>query len=244
MLRRDRAKALAARRVRREGGPGPGPVVVLVPVLNRPDRAEPLAASLRETSEARLLFLCSPRDGREYRACRAAARRFPNVEMTVVEWRNGPGDYARKINYGVRATQEPWIFQAGDDLRFHEGWEEEALALSDVRRVIGTNDLCNPRVRSGRHSTHTLVAREYVEERGTIDEPGKMLHEGYAHNFVDDEFIGTARSRNEYGFAAASHVEHLHPMRGEVPLDSTYRLGLAGFDADREILRSRRHLWR
>lgn len=217
---------------------------MLVPVLNRPDRVDPLVASLRETSDARLLFLLSPGDEREDRAVRKAAHRYANVATLRMFFRNAPGDYARKINTGVRETTEPWLLQAGDDLHFHPGWEEAALQLTDRFRVIGTNDLCNPRVRSGRHSTHSLVHRSYVDERGTADEDGKMLHEGYRHNFVDDEFIQTARRRREFGFAFDAHVEHLHPMRGATPLDQTYRLGQSGFADDRIMLARRRHLWR
>jgi hypothetical protein len=45
----------------------------------------------------------------------------------------------------------------------------------------------------GEHSTHPIIVRSYIEGQGAIDEPGKALHEGYWHNFVDDELIGTAR---------------------------------------------------
>lgn len=232
-------------------------IVVLVPVFDRPQNADPLVASLRETTDALIVFLISRKDGREARAVRMAQARYAGVEAEIVGWRQGHGDYAKKINHGIRITDEPWIFQAGDDIRFHPGWIDAALAAARdptlrpqprqgvlaPARVIGTNDLCNPRVMSGRHSVHNLVHRSYVEEHGTIDEPGKLLHEGYRHNFCDDELIATARRRGEFVFARKAVVEHLHPLHTKGEMDRTYRLGQAGFDVDRRLHAMRRRLW-
>jgi hypothetical protein len=219
---------------------------ILVPVLNRPDAAAPLVESVRETTDSPVVFLCSPRDHDEIRACRRASRKHRNVRSMVVPWVNGPGDYSRKVNYGIRHTTESWLFQAADDLRFHEGWLDAALAVADATgcRVIGTNDLGNPRVMRGRHATHSLVARSYVQERGTWDEPGVLLHEGYRHNFCDDEMVLTATWRKEFAFARDSVVEHLHPNWRKGVDDDTYRRGMTGFQQDRALFQSRRAAFR
>jgi len=201
----------------------------------------PIAQSLRATSTARLVFLCSPGDNGEVKACRAAARRYNRVDVHIVDWPAGDGDYARKINYGLTVTEEPWLFQAGDDLAFSDGWDRLTLQAADPGfRVVGTNDLGNPRVGQGRHSTHSLVSREYVETFGGSDEPGKMLHEGYRHNFVDDELVFVAMKRRTFVFAARAIVEHLHPHWGKGATDETYERGLAGFRADAILNRARR----
>lgn len=222
-------------------------VVVLVPVLNRPQAAIPLAASLRATSTAFLVFLMTAGDRREQHAIRAVQKRFDHVEEVVVPFALGPGDYARKINHGVEVTSEDWIFQGADDLRFHPGWVEAALDAADHTgcRVIGTNDLCNPRVIRGGHSTHSLVHRSYVEEIGTVDVPGKMLHEGYRHNFCDDELVTAAKGRGEFISAGGARVEHLHPNCADVEVDQTYQRALdpSGFEADRSVFRARRPVY-
>ncbi len=219
---------------------------MLAPVLGRPERAGPLHDSLRSTSTARLVFLCSPGDRKEIAACRKVARRDSSCDVIVVGWEPGPGDYARKVNEGVRMTVEPWLMNAADDLLFHPGWDREALRVADAngRRVIGTNDLCNPRVIRGRHSTHSLVHRTYIDEVGTVDRQGVMLHEGYRHNFCDDELVQTAIFRREFVMATRSHVQHLHPNCGQADDDDTYRLGMEGFRQDRQLARQRRSLWR
>lgn len=216
--------------------------MVVVPVLARPWRVAPLASSLAQAgSSARLLLVCSPEDEEEIAACRQAG-----VDYLVTSWPGGSmGDYARKVNMAYRCSREEWIMLAADDLRFHPGWAEAALAAAAATgaRVIGTNDLGNPRVTSGRHATHCLVHRSYADQLGTVDGPGAVLAEAYWHNFVDDELVGTARWRGEWAFAREAVVEHLHPHWGKASMDATYQLGLSRFADDRRVYLSRCPRW-
>lgn len=218
--------------------------VVLIPVLARPHRALPVAQSVRDTSPAKILFVATDTDRKQIAAIRKVQRKIPGVGLLIVE-RHDRGDYARKINAGVRATDDAWVFQGADDLTFHPGWLDEALATAAARgaRVIGTQDKCNPRVRTGRHSTHSLVARSYIRDVGTGDETGKMLHEGYWHGFVDDELVWLATRSGEYAFSPRSIVEHHHPLRRDEtnPIDATYEKALdrREFARDRALFRHR-----
>ncbi len=218
-------------------------VVVVVPVLNRPERVGPLADSFDASLvkvKARLLFVACSEDRGEVEALWAAG-----VDTLVIEGQRLPGDYARKINEGAAFTREPWLFLGADDLRFHRGWAEAALTVAREtgKRVVGTADLGNPSVLRGRHSTHSLVARSYIEERGTIDQPGIVLHEGYDHQYVDNEFVETAKARDEWAFAGESVVEHLHPHWGKGEHDSTYALAVAQSRLDHRRFVRRRNLW-
>ena len=225
-------------------------IAVLVPVLDRPQRAAPLVESLWRSSSLvdEVVFLVTPGDIDEQRA---AARTHARVE--VVPFDLAGGDYARKINYGVTITKSPWIFQAGDDIVFHPRWDEIAMERAEATpsaAVIGTNDLGNPLVRRGMHSTHSLIRRAYIEERGTIDEPGKALHEGYWHCWVDNELIETAKHRRAYFPARRSIVEHMHWIWGDGEGgrkgrdDATYRRGQRHYNEDHALFRKRRVLWR
>jgi len=217
---------------------------VVVPVLNRPERVVPLIESLDASlvhHEAVLYFVVSQHDHDE-----RAALWDAGAAGLVVPWKRERGDYARKVNHAVRLTDEPWLFFGADDLRFEKGWLDIALTFASrwSKRVIGTNDLGNSEVKAGRHSTHSHVARSYIEEWGTADQPGVALHEGYDHQFVDNEFIETARHRGQFVHVPSCVVEHLHPHWGKGPVDDTYRMALAETKRDRELFRSRRHLWR
>jgi hypothetical protein len=227
-------------------------ITVLVPVLARPHRVMPLVESFVGTCryiEMGLLFLCSPHDHDQIIVCNDAKIEYGISRVTVKEvgWPVGPGDYARKINLGAElARDSEFVFMAGDDLTFHPGWAERALAthLETGACVIGTNDLGNASTQVGQHSTHTLVLRTYMD-CGTADDPdgGKLLHEEYSHNFCDSEFIATARARGAYAHCADSYVEHHHPFWGTAPVDATYARGQAGFGQDRILYEKRRHLW-
>lgn len=225
-------------------------VEVLIPVLDRPGRVQPLLTSLAETSprSVRPLFLISLGDAAEREAVELAVDPRmgdrADVPHVQVPWPATRGDYARKMNYGIRETKADWVLLAADDLRFRPGWLEAALACHAATHacVVGTNDLGNERVTSGRHSTHTLVHRHYLE-CGTIDEAGILLHEGYSHSFVDDELIGTAAYRETWAVAQDCHIEHLHPHWRKAPDDATYRKGQEHFEEDRALFARRQPLW-
>lgn len=226
------------------GAYAPGVTVsILIPVLARPWRKKPLMQSIRATCDAEVVFLATEGDRRELNMCRGYAQLDPLVRVEVVPFRVERGDYARKINHGVQVTDSEWVLQAADDLHFHDGWLDEALKVAEQtgRRVIGTNDLCNPRTMKGGHSTHSLVRRSYIVEVGTVTEPGKLLHEEYFHNFCDDDLILAAKARGEFASAKRAKVEHLHPNCRTVARDKTYARGLdvKQFDADRRLFHER-----
>ena len=222
-------------------------IVVLVPVLDRPQRAHRVTDSLREATATpyRLLFLCTKGDRKEIAACHEAVEAFGG-EVVICPFPLDGGDFARKTNYGISISSEPWVFAGADDLYFERGWDVVALAVAGSmrKRFIGTNDLHNPRVVRGKTATHPLVARSYIDECGTIDEPGKLYHEGYGHAWVDGEAAETAMARGEWAFARRAHVEHLHPLWTGAPADATYERGSESYLLDRELFLERRRLWR
>lgn len=214
-------------------------VAIIVPVLKRPHRVAPLMENVAAVTQRpyRLLFVATDSDSAEIAALKAAGADFVTI--------NAPGTYARKINLGARETTEPLVFSAADDVVFHPGWLEAATAqLVNGIEVVGTNDLGNPRTMSGAHSTHSLFTRRYIDQGGVIDgPPGTVLHEGYPHEYCDDEFIGTAKARGVYAHAFDSHVEHLHYLWGKGTDDATYQLGRSRTVVGKHLFRRRKRLW-
>ncbi len=215
----------------------PADLAIIVPMLGRPHRVEPLLASIdTATPGARVLFMVTPEDIDVRDAVGRAG-----AWSVLVPWER-TGDYARKINQGIACTDNPLIFTAADDLHFRPGWFEAATALlTDGIGVVGTVDACNRRTERGEHSTHSLVTRPYAE-LGTIDGQPGLLHEGYVHEYVDDELVGTARKRGAYAHAFDAIVEHLHPMAGH-PTDELYEQQNARMQASRSLYRKRRRMW-
>lgn len=217
-------------------------LAILIPVLRRPDNIEPLVESVeKSTTDFKLIFIASPGDEEEICELECQNQSFIVMDDSY----ENKGDYAKKINKGFNSVEAEWYFLGADDIRFHSGWFETAMEVQQKNDtcVIGTNDMGNPTVTSGQHATHSLVIRDYVLECGTIDEPGKVLHEGYRHNFVDSEFVETAKWRGAWTFAKESKVEHLHPDWHKGTRDPIYTIGKSGWEIDKRYFEQRKILW-
>lgn len=214
-------------------------VAIIVPLLRRPWRVAPLLGSITATTTVphEVVFACTPSDLATIDAVRAERH-----DPLLVPW-HPKGDYARKIQAGIDATDSPYVFTGADDLKFHPHWFENAAKLMDgTVGVVGTNDLCSKRVMAGEHGTHFLVARWYID-LGTFDEPGVLFHHGYVHEFVDDELVGTAKKRGAWAHAADSVVEHLHPMNGGAPMDDLYAAQRSRMGRSKALYLRRRQQW-
>lgn len=217
------------------------PTAIIVPVLNRPAHvARTLEYFDAVTPEPHVIvFVADEDDDAELAALEAAGADHLKVPAGA--------SYAQKVNAAYRMTNEPLLFMAADDLKPHRHWLDVAADHLDREgvSVVGTNDVANKRTMLGEHSTHTLFTRAYIEaESGTMDEPDVVLHEGYAHEYCDDEFVATAKHRGRYAHAFGSIVEHLHPIAGKAPMDDTYRRGQEHTRESRRLFRQRaRTLW-
>jgi hypothetical protein len=210
-------------------------VTVIVPVLNRPGNVQPLMESLQaSTGLAQLLFVVEEDDKAERDALFQAG-----AEYLLTKRRT----FAEKVNDAWGQAQgAPWIMLAGDDVRFRPGWLNHAMHVARVSGadVVGTNDLGNPAVIAGRHATHMLLRNDYVREvGGSWDGPGIVCHEGYRHNFVDNEIVEAARQRGVWAPSLGAIVEHLHPAWNKNTPDDVYALGNESYESDRELFVSR-----
>jgi hypothetical protein len=207
---------------------------VIVPVLDRPQNAEPFMASLRaSTGLADVYAVIGPDDTVSLDAWQAQGAKVLEASGE---------SFAVKVNEAFRATTEPFVFVTGDDVRFYPGWLDHAQHVAELHQahVIGTNDLGNPRVVSGDHGTYLLIRRSYVDEQGASwDGLGAVCHEGYGHWYVDDEIVTAAKQRGVWASALGSVVEHLHPLWGKAEDDDTYRKGQASQAADYRLFRKR-----
>jgi hypothetical protein len=215
---------------------------VIVPVLRRPQNAVPFMESLAASGAplAKVYAVADPDDTETAMAWEEAGASiliFPDI----MGGPSSPGTFAEKANIGYKATREPWLLLAGDDVKFHPGWLDQAQhAARDGADVVGTNDLHNPRVTAGEHSPHPMIRRAYVNEQGASwDGPGIVAHEGYRHWFVDDELVTVAKQRGAWVAAPHAKVEHLHPLWGLAEDDETYALGREHIEADKALFEKR-----
>lgn len=210
------------------------PVTVVVPVLRRPQRAEPFMASLRESVQGDpppVIAVANADDVETAEAWRRAG-------ADVVTFVGHPGSYGQKANIVARWPSQvptPWMFLTGDDVCFHPGWLD---VLDDVRPescVVGTNDLANPRVTSGDHAVHFFLRMDYVRKQGASwDGPGTIAGP-YRHWYTDDEIITIAKMRGVFEPRLDSVVEHLHPLFDKGVEDDVYQIGYDHAAADQAL---------
>lgn len=208
--------------------------VVIIPVYRRPANAAPFMASLTaSTDKARALAVATEGDDDTITAWREAGADVLTVDAVP---------FAPKVNAGYRATDEPWLFVCGDDVAFHPGWLDQAQQLANVTgaHLVATNDQLNQAVRMGRHATHPLIRRTWIDTHGASwDGPGTVTHEGYRHWWVDNEWTAVARQAGVFAYAPLAVVEHLHPLAGKAAIDDVYELGQKQADADRALFEKR-----
>lgn len=222
----------------------PSDLVILLPYLGRPDTVGPLLDSIVETVPGASVLAClTPGD---VKVSEALDNYHYPTQKIYVDYQP-VGDYARKVNAGYRATTHPLIFTGACDLRFHPNWFKEAVEMLDDAGqigIVGTNDLGNPRVLRGEHSTHSLITRDYADRFGLAGpQPGAIYCELYQHECVDDELWQTGLARGAAVPCLRSVVEHLHPNWGKAPSDALYDRQRARMAVGRKLLIRRQHLW-
>lgn len=204
----------------------PTPLIVLVPVLNRPQNVAPLCESfVASKTPGRLMFVVESGDTAELEAVYDACVKYEPVCLFATSTAR---TWPEKINVAfTRGTNAEWVLFCADDVTFHENWWEATAPLRAQPEimVIGTNDLGNPAVMSGDHATHPLVRGSYL---GTVDNPEAIVHTGYQHWYVDNEFVITAKIRGVWAPCLAAVVEHNHPYWQKGEWDSTYEKGQQG----------------
>ena len=210
---------------------------VLIPTYQRSDRVLSLTQNVITSGDGIIPYFICERDDK---ASIEAVVSTPGANLIV---NRRTRNYAGAINTGVMETDEPFVFAGADDVRFHDGWFDHAVALMDGQiEVVGTNDLGNPDVLAGTHATHYLVTRNYATQ-ACIDHLGLMLYEGYDHNWTDTEMIQTATARGKFKPCLESVVEHLHVAWGKAEHDAGYTKSFANERADRARFMERKHLW-
>lgn len=218
-------------------------ITALIPVLNRPQNVERLVKSFIDSvpiDRAEMLFITSA-------SCKEEIDEINKISNKAISLAIVPDDimsWAKRINWGINYSQDnthfseksTWVLCGADDIIFHKGWFEVAEESSqNFNGILGTNDLGNHACIVGEHTTHPIVSRNYIQEYGTIDEPNKLLHEGYIHNFVDVEMVSTAKQRNCWKGMTTCIIEHMHPAWKKAEWDPVYQRGQDNLGHDRQL---------
>lgn len=203
---------------------------ILIPSLNRPQRLRQTISYLHaNTAEPHRLLFC-----------------VSDIESKVIlselgEWYLDDSDdpdrrYVTRMNKLVRHIDDAdAVFFGSDDVIHHPGWLTEAWKVLEDFSCVVVNDGHNP------NGTQALMRAGFLPF-AVFDSPGDAFHNGYIHNFADNEQHFTAFKQGEYARAMESHVEHLHPLfqsDNAIPWDATYSNAQKGWDHDQMLFNER-----
>lgn len=207
-------------------------IAVLIPTVNRADRLPSLVENIHQaTSVDHRVYLIIETDDRD------TVKTAANLDATVVAGRHE--GFATAANTGYLASSEPFIAVGNDDVRFHEGWDRNALArMSRTVHIVGINDS------SGDCKCFQLIRRAYIKEHsGVYDRPNRLYHE-YQSQCPDTELAHYAQLRGVWADAEDAIIEHLHWRLGKAsPDDPNYQKARATNQADLELYNQRREQW-
>ena len=213
---------------------------IIIPTIGRPHRLAAIVANIHAATDTdhRIIFAVERHDT-------ASQDAIEPLDADVV-LNTRTANYAGALNTAYEQSDNTWIFTGADDLVWSEGWDSICLSKTDNWfRVVGTNDLLNTHVLAGWHSTHSLVAREYLDMVGGVvdDGAGSFYPECYDHNYCDTEFVNTAKMRGRWRPCLAAIVEHEHVTTGKVEADATYLRSIRHYDDDARLYEMRMSLW-
>jgi hypothetical protein len=214
---------------------------IIVPTIGRPHLIYPLMSNVAMTTPTNQYNITFVIDVGDVNTQRVMNMVKGPVSFVVAEKRG----YVHATNLGVHATDAPLLALVNDDVVFHPGWYEEAIAsLASWVSVIGTNDL-SPHTAGGVNCTMPILRRSYIDELGgNYKEPGNAYHEGYWHNFAESELWHLAQHRRVARWVEECVIEHRHPDWGTAPMDRTYEEGAkTGWDRDAALYEERKSLW-
>ncbi len=172
-------------------------IAILVPTLGRPAELRPLLQSVATTTppgSAEVVFVLDHDDPETHAELHAAWEQGWRFSSVFAD-----GTFPEKTNAGVAATSQPFVLPGADDIAFHTGWLDHALAaFTDGVEVVGTNDL-SPSTADGQHATMPIIRRSYIESPGAAyGETGTVFHAGFHHNFCERETCLLAQHRGVY----------------------------------------------
>jgi len=206
-------------------------VTILVPSLARPHQLDRVLANIDSvTRDHRILAAVS--DESSAKVCSDNGVEY--LFDCVCGYTDCDCDvrYVTRMNKLFRLVVTPYVFFGQDDVTFHDGWLDAALAQGCPVTIV--NDGVNP------VGTAALVATDFIIEHGTRFDGvrGVPFFEGYHHNFADTEMFTV--TDDVIGRAHRSLVTH---DQGR-PMDATYALQADHYMEDQLLFNTRREQWR
>ncbi len=204
-------------------------VSIITPSTRRPEQLRACIERLIETTQEHdVEIICVIDD------CPDSLKALEGLPIIVISNPKHQGAGAC-WNQGSRIATGGAFVLGADDVIYHDGWLDAALAALDKlggSGMVGLNDLHVP---EHAFATHHLMTRDFVIKYMG----GCFVIPVYGHQFIDLEATARARRASKYIWARDAIVEHRHPAHKMAPNDFVYRLGGSHFARDRKTYQAR-----
>jgi hypothetical protein len=208
-------------------------IAIFIPTLFRPHNIERVVQSIRDTTNFPYeIYLMCPKDDFET---------ISVIENLECKYWTDEGDmrFVKRIQFMYENTDEEWFLTGSDDIVFQPDWLDDALECMNYASVISFEDECNPNL----PGTNFLIEREYIEKySGVIDVPNTIFHQGYYHNYCDNELVAVATRRGEF-IKSSGVLRHYHPTVDRANWDGIYMIAQSYMADDAALFASRERLW-
>lgn len=190
-------------------------------------------------------------------AIKTTASCYPNIDVCVFrDEQPEPLGCPKATNKAVETAlnregkPEDWVEPTyicflGNDSIPQPGWLGEAMMLMktfpDGKGMVGFNNGYSPG-----QATHFVIHKELIS---ALPE-GMLFHEGYKHNFVDNELMERMNAAGKYRWAPNARVAHSWyapngttpetPLR---PMDAGDQRVVSSYEADAQLFAERRPQW-
>jgi hypothetical protein len=215
-------------------------VAILLPTTGRPEQMKERVTELVNQDMPKgvtgRVYLAIPKDDK---ATLKAAEKLEGDDNPVNLVERNPGTTAvQGWNAAFVAAHEDgadWFVLGADDIKWHPGWLENALALAERggAQVIGLHD---GHTNLNHYGAHYMVSREFAERHLG----GVFIPPMYGSWWFDREVCEKAAGLGLYAACWEAVAEHLHPDWSTAPMDATYEKGYALHGIDGTIYTARK----
>ncbi len=140
-----------------------------------------------------------------------------NVQHCVVIYENADGGWVKAIHNALQGING-YVVVLGSDTVVEKDW---------LWNLWNTFITAFPKGDGAAEPFNELHGEKLCQHPlAHTDTIRKYLHEGYIHNFSDNEFTERLRSEGKLIFVPSAKIQHNHVNNGKAPMDETYKIVL------------------
>lgn len=158
-------------------------------------------------------------------------RENTKIQHSVVLYENWDGGWVPAVHNMLKGI-DGFVVLLGSDVVVKDGWLE--ILWEKFCEKFPRMDGC---AQPYDEINHGALCQHPLGHSATIRE---YLHEGYIHNFSDNEMTERLIAHDRYLYVPESKIEHLHWVNKKATGDETYKKVMESFERDKILYTKRK----